>query len=165
MPKKSFLSFDYERDNWRVSQIKNIGAIEEQPLLDGNKWEEIKKKGDQAIKNWIDSNMRGRDCLVVLVGTRTSGRRWVQYEIGRAWELNMGVCGIYIHSLKDREGKQSTKGTDPFQGFKVNGLNIAPYAKMYEPPMYDSSAAYQYIAASISGWIDLAVVLRSMVRP
>jgi hypothetical protein len=50
-----------------------MGAVEEQPILTTNKWEEIKKKGDAAIKEWIDSNMRGRDCLVVLVATPVRG--------------------------------------------------------------------------------------------
>jgi hypothetical protein len=33
MAKKCFLSFHYKPDNWRVSQVRQIGAIEEQPLL------------------------------------------------------------------------------------------------------------------------------------
>ena len=55
MAKKCFLSFYYKKDNWRVSQVKNIGAIEEQPLMSANEWEEVKKKGDAAIKAWIET--------------------------------------------------------------------------------------------------------------
>jgi hypothetical protein len=43
-----------------------MGAIEEQPLLDANDWEEIKKKGDKAIEDWIDKHMKDKQCLVVL---------------------------------------------------------------------------------------------------
>src|SRR5687768_787522 len=111
MPTKCFLSFHYSADNWRVSQIKNIGAIDEQPILSANNWEAIKKKGDDAIKKWIDDNMRGRDCLIVLVGSQTTGRRWVKYEIRRACENGIGVFGVYIHGLKDAAGRQSTKGS------------------------------------------------------
>lgn len=49
MAKKCFLSFHYKPDNWRVQQVRNIGSIDEQPLLDANKWEEIKKKGYQRL--------------------------------------------------------------------------------------------------------------------
>src|SRR5690242_14034606 len=103
MPHKTFLSFHYKDDNWRVSQVRNIGAIEEQSLLSANKWEEIKKKGDDAIKNWIETNMNGKECLIVLVGANTSSRRWVKYEIKRACERGIGVLGIYVHNLKDAD--------------------------------------------------------------
>lgn len=160
MAKKCFLSFHYKLDNWRVSQVKNIGAIDEQPILSGNKWEEIKKKGDDAVKEWIDNNMRGRECLVVLVGSQTSGRRWVKYEIRRACEKGLGVLGVYIHNLKDADGKQATKGANPFDGVIVNGKSITSYAKIYDPPFTTSTYVYDNIAENMSGWIDTAIRLR-----
>jgi len=59
MATKCFLSFHYKPDNWRVSQIKQMGVIEGQALLAANKWEEVKGKGDAAIKQWIADNMKG----------------------------------------------------------------------------------------------------------
>jgi hypothetical protein len=160
MAKKSFLSFYYKDDSWRVSQIKNIGAVEEQPILSTNAWEAIKDKGDDAIKEWIETNMRGRDCLIVLVGARTSGRRWVKHEIRRACERGMGVFGIYVHNLKDAEGKQSTKGSDPFSGVTVNNVSISSYAKMYDPAFSTSTYVYEHISENISDWIDNAIKAR-----
>ncbi|WP_029084400.1 TIR domain-containing protein [Bradyrhizobium sp. th.b2] len=160
MAKKSFLSFYYKDDSWRVSQIKNIGAVEEQPILSANAWEAIKDKGDDAIKEWIETNMRGRDCLIVLVGARTSGRRWVKHEIRRACERGMGVFGIYVHNLKDADGKQSTKGSDPFSGVTVNNVSISSYAKMYDPPFSTSTYVYEHISENISDWIDNAIKAR-----
>lgn len=160
MAKKCFLSFYYDADSWRVSQIKNIGAIEEQPILSANKWEEIKKKGDDAIKEWIENNMRGKECLIVLVGTSTSGRKWVKYEIQRACEKGIGVLGIYIHNLKDAAGSQTTKGTDPFANVSVGGKSISSYAKMYDPPYTTSTYVYDHIKDNVSGWVDEAIRLR-----
>lgn len=160
MAKKCFLSFYYDEDNWRVSQVKNMGAVEEQPILTANKWEEIKKKGDDAIKDWIESNMRGKECLIVLVGAHTSSRRWVKYEVRRACERGLGVLGIYIHNLKDVAGNQSAKGTDPFENVSVNGERISSYAKMYDPPYSVSTKVYNYIAENISEWVDSAIRLR-----
>jgi hypothetical protein len=160
MAHKCFLSFYYDEDNWRVSQIKNMGAIEEQPILSANKWEEIAKKGDDAIKEWIDNNMRGKECLVVLVGTNTTGRRWVKYEIKRACEKGLGVLGIYIHNLKDANGNQSTKGTDPFQGLSVDGKSITSYAKMYDPPYSTSTYVYDHIKENITTWVEAAIKAR-----
>jgi hypothetical protein len=160
MAKQCFLSFYYKADSWRVQQIKNIGTIEEQPLLSANKWEEIKRKGDAAIKEWIESNLRGKQCLVVLVGTQTAGRRWVKHEIKRAGEKGMGVLGIYIHNLKDAEGNQTAKGSNPFLGLTVEGENVTSFARMYDPPYSTSTYVYQHIAENISGWIDTAISLR-----
>jgi hypothetical protein len=160
MAKKCFLSFYYKADNWRVQQVKNIGAIEEQPLLSANRWEEIKMKGDNAIKDWIESNMRGKQCLVVLVGTHTAGRRWVKHEIKRACEKGIGVLGIYIHNLKDVEGNQAAKGSNPFIGMTVDGESITSYARMYDPPFSTSTYVYDHIAENIGGWIDTAIALR-----
>ena len=44
-------------------------------------WEEVKRKGDDAIKKWIDDEMTGRTCAIVLVGAQTASRKWVTYEI------------------------------------------------------------------------------------
>lgn len=160
MARKSFLSFHFANDSWRVSQIKNIGAIDEQPILASNKWEEIKKKGDEAIKEWIESNMKGRECLIVLVGTKTSGRRWVKYEIKRACERGIGVFGVYIHNLKDASGNQAQKGTNPFDGITMGGNLITSFAKMYDPPFSTSNKVYEYISDNISDWIETAIRLR-----
>jgi hypothetical protein len=160
MSKKCFLSFYYKEDNWRVQQIRNIGSIEEQPLLDANKWEEIQKKGDKAVEEWIETNLKGKDCLVVLVGANTSGRKWVKYEIKRACEKGIGVMGIYIHNLKDKDGKQSTKGSNPFSSVTVDGKLIASYAKMYDPPYSVSTDVYDHISTNIESWISTAIALR-----
>jgi hypothetical protein len=140
MAKKCFLSFHYKADSWRVSQVKQIGAIDEQPLLDSNKWEEIKKKGDDAIEKWIADNMKGKNCLVVLVGEKTASRRWVKHEIKKAWKDGLGVLAIHVHNLKDADGKQSSKGSDPFSGLTVEGAVIK--GKVYDPPYSTSTYVY-----------------------
>jgi hypothetical protein len=159
MSKKCFLSFYYKDDNWRVSQIKQIGAIEEQPILDANKWEEIKKKGDQAIENWIATNMKGKNCLVVLVGEKTAGRRWVKHEIKKAWKDGLGVLAVHIHNMKDADGKQSLKGSDPFLGLTVDGKSVT--GKVYNPPYSISTDVYNHIKNNIEDWVDAAIKART----
>ncbi|MEN7538697.1 TIR domain-containing protein [Aurantiacibacter flavus] len=157
--KKCFLSFHYKDDNWRVSQVKNIGAIDEQPLLSANKWEEIENQGDDAVRDWIDRNMRGKDCLVVLIGSKTASRRWVKHEIKKAWGKGIGVLGIHVHNLKDKDGNQSAKGADPFGGLTVDGESIV--AKVYDPPYKISTNVYEHIASNIGAWVDAAIEARS----
>ena len=40
--------------------------------------EEVKKKSDEAIKRWIRNQLKGTSVTVVLVGTKTSGRKYIQ---------------------------------------------------------------------------------------
>ena len=71
MARKVFYSFHYVPDNWRVSQVRNIGAIEDNKPAKDNDWETITKGGDKAIEKWIDNQMSGRSCVVVLIGSGT----------------------------------------------------------------------------------------------
>ncbi|MDK8178836.1 TIR domain-containing protein [Micrococcus luteus] len=57
MAKSVFYSFHYDRDAWRVQQIIQMGALEGQPILNAQQWEEVKRKGDAAIKKWIADQM------------------------------------------------------------------------------------------------------------
>lgn len=45
-----FYSFHYEKDVWRVQQIRNMGVIDGNPPVSPNEWEEVKKKGGNAIR-------------------------------------------------------------------------------------------------------------------
>jgi hypothetical protein len=165
MARKVFFSFDYEKDAVRVSQIKQIGAVEGQPIVTSNKWEEVKRGGDPAIKKWIDDNLSGKSCLVVLIGQRTSARRWVKYEIEKAWNSGKGVVGIYIHNLKDFSGNQSAQGSNPFVGFNLkNGKNMSNFAKAYNPAGSRSTAVYDYIKNNLEGWIEEAIKLRAQAN-
>ncbi|MBC9209827.1 TIR domain-containing protein [Roseomonas aerophila] len=156
--KQCFLSFHYKPDNWRVQQVKNIGSIDEQPILTANKWEEIKKEGDTAVESWIDRNMNNKECLIVLVGTKTAGRRWVKYEIKKAWEKGLGVMAIHIHNLKDAAGEQSEKGSNPFAGLKVDGHDVV--GTVYDPPYKTSTFVYEHITENIEDWVKAAIKAR-----
>lgn len=161
MSKSVFLSFHYKEDVMRVSQVKQMGAINEQIILDANKWEEVKKSGDEAIKRWINSQMRVKDCVIVLIGSNTAGRKWVKYEIQKAWKDKKGLLGIYIHNLKDPVKGTSTKGKNPFSEFtlEVNGseMRFDQIVPTYDPVSWD---AYNDISKNIEGWVDHAIAVR-----
>ena len=160
MARKTFLSFHYTKDHWRVSQIKQMGVIEEQPLLSANKWEEVENAGDKAIKKWIDDNLSGKSCLIVLIGEKTAGRKWVNYEIETAFNAGKSILGVYIHNLKDAAGNKSLKGSNPFDGFKVSGEPLSKWAKVYDPPYSTSTSVYDHIKANLAAWVEFAIKLR-----
>lgn len=49
----------------------------------------------------------------VLIGANTFSRKWVRYEINESIRLRKGLFGVHIYRIKDRNGNESTKGTNP----------------------------------------------------
>lgn len=161
MARKVFFSFHYKADNWRASQVRNIGVIEGNAPVSDNEWENITKGGDSAIQKWIDGQLKGKSCTVVLIGTNTAGRKWIKYEIQKSWNDGKGILGIFVHNLKDRDGNQSTKGRNPFDDFTVAGKKLSSIAKAYDPPYSTSTKVYEHIAQNLADWVEEAICIRA----
>src|SRR4051794_39323076 len=110
MARRAFFSFHHVPDNWRASQVRNVGVVEGNSPVSDNDWHTITSKGDDGIKAWISGQMTGTSCAIVLIGSATAGRKWINYEIKKAWRDGKGLLGIYIDYLKDVKGYQSFKG-------------------------------------------------------
>jgi hypothetical protein len=164
MTRRIFHSFRYSYDWWRVQTVRQIGAIEGQKLLSSNDWEAVKRKGPAAVRNWIDGQMSGRSCVVVLVGSATAGRPWVNYEMRKGWNDGKGVVGVHIHGLKNSQGKQAIKGANPLAAINVEtktGIKkLASVAKTYDPPFKQSTNIYRHIEHNLEDWIEEAIKLR-----
>ena len=48
MTRKVFYSFHFDNDNWRAGQVRNIGTVEGDKPVNGNKWEDVKNKSDST---------------------------------------------------------------------------------------------------------------------
>ena len=105
--------------------------------------------------------MKGKSCAIVLIGSNTAGRKWIKYEIEKAWSDGKGLLGIHVHNLKNSDGKQSLKGRNPFEDFTVNGRSLASTVYAYNPPYSDSQNAYQYINVRLNAWVEEAVAIRN----
>ena len=159
-----FYSFHFDNDVMRVQQVRNIGVIEGNEPVSKNDWEEVKKKGEDSIKKWIDDNMKYKSCLVVLVGKDTASRPWVDYEIRKAWDDKKGVVGIYIHNLKCpikvKAGETGTcaQGANPFQNIGMkNGKKLSDYVQCFNP---SSSDAYNDISKNLNALVEAAIKAR-----
>lgn len=118
MARKVFFSFHYQRDSVRAGQVRNSNVvtshtIETSDFIDAAKWESVKRNGDQAIKNWIASQLNGTSVTVVLIGSLTSQRRWINYEIEESKKRPNGLLGIYIHNCPLFDGSTDVKGSNP----------------------------------------------------
>lgn len=155
--RRVFFSFHYARDAWRAGQVRNMGTVEGNEPLSDNDWEQVKRRGDKAIKDWIEEQIAFRSCTVVLVGAQTSQRPWILYEIERTWVLGKGLVGIHIHGLQDQDKKQDPKGFNPFQ--LVGELaNVVP---VYDPTSWDSKITYARIAEGIAEWVEHGIAIRN----
>ncbi|MCA9348449.1 TIR domain-containing protein [Candidatus Saccharibacteria bacterium] len=127
MARKIFFSFHYGRDAWRVGQVRNsnvIGKFEKTPFYDKADWEAIKLQGDDAVKNWINNQLKGTSVTVVLIGKETASRRWVKYEIQRSIEDGKGLIGVHISGIKDQNRDTDNLGPNPLPfGYKVYKWN------------------------------------------
>ena len=157
MARRAFYSLHYKPDNWRASQVRNMGVVEGNKPASDNDWERIKKGGDAAIKKWIDGQLNGKSVAIVLIGEKTAGRKWIKYEIKKAWEDGKGVLGIYIHNLRDKDGNQASKGRNPFDDFTIEGKSMSSIVKAYDPPYSTSTYVYDNIKENLADWIEKAI--------
>ena len=177
MKRQVFFSFHFDNDIWRVGQIRNIGTIEGQELFSDNGWEKVRLRNDSAIKAWIDNELNMRSCVVVLIGSETASRKWVQYEIEQAWKRGKGIVGIYINKLKNSKGEQDVKGENPFKQFCIdktfnyivmneepadaNEVNLATVCKTFESVFSGSDWVYDDIKENIESLIEEAIAIRN----
>ena len=117
--------------------------------------------GEAAIKRWIDGQLQGQTYTIVLVGTETANRPWIQYEIEQSWNSGKALLGVRVHKLLDHNQQPSVAGANPFDLFSLNdGRKLSTVVRMYDPPGATSGAAYNHISDSLSSWIEAAIAAR-----
>lgn len=152
MARQTFFSFRYKKDNWRAGIVRNSWVTQERKaagFFDSAEWEEVKKKNDVAIGEWIDEQLKGTSVTVVLIGTDTAGKKWIKYEIESSHKRGNGMLGIFVHNLKDSGENTATKGNNPFDAFifKKND-QVVTY------PVYDWVVDDGY--TNMGAWIEKA---------
>ncbi|TMQ69238.1 MAG: hypothetical protein E6K81_15385 [Candidatus Eisenbacteria bacterium] len=174
--------------------VRNIGQLDGTAPVSGNRWEEIKSAGTEAVKRWIDRELQRKSCLIVLIGARTATRPLVRYEIEKAWSMGLGVVGAYIHNLRNPNrspllGLLSTnqRGPNPFDSVSVvldqrnslfgttrssilgglmvkNTVPLSTVVKAHDPVGLDSRAVYGSIASNLPAWVEQAIQIRGQYR-
>jgi hypothetical protein len=160
MTRKVFYSFHFDNDAWRAAQVRNIGVVDGSEPLKGNRWEDVKAKSDIEIKKWINDNLKDKSCLVVLIGSETSERKWVRYEIETAWNLGKAVCGVYIHKLKDADKQESNEGNNPFDYFTIGNKILSEVVPIFKSSYSSSQYVYDDIAENIEDLVEKAISIR-----
>ncbi len=94
-------------------------------FFDHSEYEAAKKKGKEEIKRLIRAKLTGTTVTVVLIGSETASRPYVQYEIQQSVGQKNGLLGIYIHHLEDQDGRTSYQGPKPTVPY---GVEFPAYA-------------------------------------
>lgn len=158
MSRKVFFSFHYENDVNRAMVVRNswvTQGTEKAGFIDKAEFESVKRQGQKAIEKWIDSQLVGTSVTVVLIGSETLERDFVQYEIRKSIEKGNAIIGIKINNIVDMR-----------TGFKTGlcdlhtciGIWSATSKKIYfneiADGIYDYSTQNGY--ANLGNWIETA---------
>lgn len=136
MSRKVFFSFHFKRDAWRAGQVRNSDMLaddDEYGVIDAAAWEKIEKEGDDAIKRWINDQLKYTSVTIVLIGAETAERDWIEYEIRRSIERGNALVGVRIHQCKDQNGDKDTAGPNPLdQILLTNGKPLSSIFSTYD---------------------------------
>ena len=157
MARRVFFTFHYQRDIWRVNVVRNHWLTKANArsagYWDHSLWEETKKKGDEAIRKMINDGLVGSSVTTILIGLKTAGRKWIDYEIKQSVERGNGIIGVYIHQIANKVGTTDKKGHNPLDDWTINqnGQN-ATLLSIY--PTYDWKANNGY--KNFAAWVEKA---------
>ena len=166
MARRVLSSFHFDNDFSRTQLVRNIGILQGNKPVSSNRWEDVKRKGDDGIKRWIKQNITGKSCVVVLVGSKTANRPWINFELSHGWNEGKGIVAVRIHALKDLNGNTSSLGQNPlsFVKFANSTTALGSVAKIYDPAGSSSKAVYKSIADNIEAWVVEAIEIRNRFK-
>jgi hypothetical protein len=158
MARRVFFSFHYERDSWRAGQVRNCNLLQSEDqygFVDSVDWESIKRQGDDAVKRWIDDQMKYTSVSTVLIGTETAKRPWVRHEIVKSWNRGNGIVGVWIHNIKNQERMTDLAGANSFDQFKLpDNTLLSSVCKTYDWVVDDGRN-------NLGKWIEEAFDIRA----
>lgn len=111
MARKVFFSFEYG-DVSRAMIVRNSWMTQGRDaagFIDAADFEDIEDQGAEAVKRWIDKQLKGTTVTVVLVGAKTCSSKWVKYEIEKSEEMGNGLLGIDISKIENLQGETSDR--------------------------------------------------------
>ena len=138
-----FFSFHYQRDIFRVNQIRNIPQVISEAAAgfrDSSLWEEARRKDESVIKGMIDRGLENTSVTVVCIGSQTAGRRFINYEIRQSMLKRNGILGLQINHLSGGNGVGADPDGDIPSLLRQNGCQVYRYSDI----------------ASLATWIERA---------
>lgn len=160
MARRLFFSFHYDRDVWRVQNVRQswrFADLELPVFYNATQWEDVTNGGDEAIQEFIDNGLARASCTVLLVGRETHTREWVDYEIQKSYQTEKGLVAINIHNIKNQSQDTDFKGLNPLSKFtiKQNGQDVRLSQIFKEYDWVNNNGR-----DNIATWVEEAVSIR-----
>lgn len=159
MARRVFFSFHYKNDIDRSMIVRNSWVTqgkEAAGFIDKAEFEQIKRKGDDAVYRWIDKQLEGTSVTVVLIGSDTLNRKFVQYEICKSLEKGNAVIGVRIDKIKDLRSKTSVRGN--------THTIIGRYKKDNSPAYFDEIVDGIYDYENDDGYHNLGTWIENAAK-
>lgn len=125
--RRVYFCFDYERDLHRVSKIRQLPDIvagAAAGFQSSDVWEKAGHRGDAAVKGLINDGLNNTSVAVICIGQLTSHQKYVTYTIECALKRGIGLLGVTVNHLRDRNGVSDPEGNVPplltYSGYKVH---------------------------------------------
>ena len=157
MARRVFFSFHYENDVNRSMSVRNSWVPQGKEVagfIDAADFEKLKLQGENAVRNWIDNQLKGTSVTVVLIGAETLNRPFVHYEICKSLQRGNALIGVHINGIKDmRTSMPSVKG---------NVHSVIGNYKNGTPAYFDAvcDGIYDYVTDdgyyNMGDWIEAA---------
>jgi hypothetical protein len=134
MARRTFFSFHYKPDVTRAWVVRNSwvtkvakGERDDAGFFDSSVFEAAQRESDDVLKRFLRDGLDNTTVTCVLVGTETSLRRWVRYEIFRSFMRCNGLLAVRLHTIAGLNAPAAAAGPNPFDAlaFTVDGDRIA----------------------------------------
>jgi hypothetical protein len=135
MARRVFFSFHYQDViDFRANTIRKSWVTKKDRasagFFDASIWEEAKKTSTLALKRLINKGLKDTSITVVLIGSDTYDRIWVQYEIFKSIYNSNKVLGVHINKINGKNGQIKNYGNNPFEylafEYSADGKSITP---------------------------------------
>jgi hypothetical protein len=141
MARRVYFAFHYQNDITRVNVVRNSWLThkdrESAGFFDASLWEKARQTGESALKRMILDGLNGTSVTVFLLGSQTSERPWVRYELEESHKRGNGMLAVRIHGIKNFAGLTSVAGNNIFDTFwTTDSLGMKQYLSATYP-LYD----------------------------
>ncbi|WP_409525148.1 TIR domain-containing protein [Nitrincola sp. MINF-07-Sa-05] len=158
MARKTFFSFHYQEDVWRVWNVRNCWVVSKDQVAEGfydsSVFEASKKESDEALKTFLRNGLKNTSVTCVLSGQYTASRRWVRYEIVRSVLKGNGLLTVDIHGVENNAKELGVKGTDPLAEVGVYLANGKIYFAELKDDKWVKYSDYTLAIPASDLWFD-----------
>ncbi len=106
-------SYDYDRIKTLTAIWNSLPGCSMTPFISAEQIAEMMEIGLPSIHQWIEEEISQADAVIVLIGSESYGRYFIEYEIREAVLQKKPVYGLFIHQIPDKAGMTDKKGKSP----------------------------------------------------